>query len=153
MPVSYIQQVDRGFNVLDIQNLRQQQQQPLQEQEQEAEQEEGEGQGQGQQRHLWAVRWLSALASVRLRGCLMPEDKVLATLGMLQRLLSLEPSPNPALESELAPLLAADVAPKTAQEVYVVASRLLLQHCPELTLLSLVDLPVHSQQRLAGLPA
>ncbi|KAL2192371.1 heterokaryon incompatibility protein-domain-containing protein [Corynascus similis CBS 632.67] len=88
----------------------------------------------------WPEHWWAALSSVRRRDCFVKQDKVFATVGMLQQaLLAGTPLPFPVDASA------------TPEEVYIHAARTLLLHCPHLTLLSFIEHP--SYRSLTQLPS
>ncbi|GAB1317001.1 Heterokaryon incompatibility domain-containing protein [Madurella fahalii] len=110
----YTSEMARGFGIMDIYGL------------QEHHREERYKDG------GWATHWWAALSSVRRRDCFVKQDKVFATVGILQQALPPgTPIPFPVDASA------------TPEEVYTNAASALLLYWPELTLLSFVELPLY----------
>jgi hypothetical protein len=85
----------------------------------------------------WAKYWLNTLQVARENGCSLPQDKVLATVGILQQVLP-----------EGAPFTIRAAA--TPEEVFLSATKVLLLH-GDLTVLSYADHPF--SRRLTHLPS
>lgn len=118
----YTEAMPRGFGITDISAM----------------------QGQHGQRTFeqtgWPEHWWAALSSVRRRDCFMKQDKVFATVGILQQALPKgTPFPFPV------------DATATPEEVFTHAATTLLLNCPHLTLLSFIEYPFYRQ--LSNLPS
>ncbi|KAK3302949.1 uncharacterized protein B0T15DRAFT_538631 [Chaetomium strumarium] len=88
----------------------------------------------------WPMYWWEVVTTVRKRDCFLKEDKVFATVGTLQQVLTPgTPLPFP-VDAAATPL-----------QVYVHAAAALLHHCPELPGLSFVD--HQDYYRLPNLPS
>jgi hypothetical protein len=118
----YTDAVTRGFGITDISGMQ------------------GQHQNQVFKQSGWEEHWWAALSAVRRRDCFVQQDKVFATVGILQQAL-------PKGESLPFPV----TATITSEEVYVNAARTLLLNCPHLTLLSFVEHPFF--RKLSGLPS
>ncbi|KAK3291016.1 uncharacterized protein B0H64DRAFT_436387 [Chaetomium fimeti] len=118
----YTDAVTRGFGITDI----------------------GGMQGQHQTRTFeqsgWAEHWWATLSAVRRRECFVQQDRVFATVGILQQAL---PKGNPLPFPVNATI--------TPEEVFINAGKTLLLNCEHLTLLSFVEHPFHRQ--LPNLPS
>lgn len=112
LPDEYTNQMTRGFGITDIYGMQGHHRE-------------------GQYNHVgWAEHWWAALSSVRRRDCFVKQDKVFATVGILQQALPAgTPLPFPVDPTA------------TPEEVYVDAASALLLNCSELTLLSFVEHP------------
>jgi hypothetical protein len=88
----------------------------------------------------WPEHWWGALSSVRRRDCFVKQDKVFATVGILQQALP-EGTPLPFPVDPTA----------TPEEVYTHAATALLLNSPHLTLLSFTDYPFY--RNLTNLPS
>jgi hypothetical protein len=118
----YTDAVTRGFGITDISGIQ------------------GQHQNQVFKQSGWAEHWWAVLSAVRRRDCFVQQDKVFATVGILQQALPRgEPLPFPV------------TATITSEEVYINAARTLLLNCPHLTLLSFVEHPFF--RKLSGLPS
>ncbi|KAK3352458.1 heterokaryon incompatibility protein-domain-containing protein [Lasiosphaeria hispida] len=92
------------------------------------------------QSHGWAHSWWAVICAVRRRQCLLPQDRVYATLGFMEQMM------GPAQP------LPVDVVPgATAEDVFTQAATTLLLSCPQLTALSFVEPP--SRRVIKGLPS
>ncbi|KAH6844699.1 heterokaryon incompatibility protein-domain-containing protein [Chaetomium sp. MPI-CAGE-AT-0009] len=122
LSTEYTDAITRGFGITDISGMQEQHQSRTFD-------ESG-----------WAQHWWGALSAVRRRDCFVQQDKVFATVGILQQAL---PKGNP--------LPFPVNATVTPEEVYINAARTLLLNCPHLTLLSFVDHPFY--RKLTDLPS
>ncbi|KAK4098470.1 hypothetical protein N658DRAFT_476979 [Parathielavia hyrcaniae] len=120
----YTEAKSRGFGITDIGGMQAQHQ----------------IRHQAQEKTEWPEHWWAALSSVRRRGCFLPQDKVFATVGILQQALP-EGTPLPFPVDPTA----------TPEEVFTHAATTLLINSPHLTLLSFVDYPFY--RNLASLPS
>ncbi|KAK4136076.1 hypothetical protein BT67DRAFT_375542 [Trichocladium antarcticum] len=84
----------------------------------------------------WPERWWAALSAVRRRECFVQQDKVLATVGILQQ--ALPPS---------TPLPFPVEATATCEEVYTHAATTLLLNCPSLPFLSFLEHPFYRTRK------
>jgi hypothetical protein len=122
LPKEYTDSIVKGFGVTDIGGLYSNHQKRYPD-------------GEGWQRHWWAT-----LSAVRRRGCFLEQDKVFATIGVLQQALPTgTPIPVP-VDASARP-----------EEVFLNAATTLLLHDPKLTLLSFVDHPHF--RKLTSLPS
>ncbi|KAK4182526.1 heterokaryon incompatibility protein-domain-containing protein [Podospora australis] len=88
----------------------------------------------------WPRHWYSAVSAVRRRGCFKPQDKVFATVGILQQALpSHIPFPFP-IDASL-----------SAEVVFTHAAAVLLRHWPELSLFGFIERP--SRRLFTDLPS
>jgi hypothetical protein len=118
----YTEAISRGFGITDVSGLQRRHQ------------------GRGFEESGWPEHWWAALSSVRRRDCFVKQDKVFATVGILQQALPVgTPLPFPVN------------ATTTPEEVYVHAATTLLLNCPHLALLSFVEHPFY--RKLANLPS
>ncbi|KAL2126939.1 hypothetical protein VTI74DRAFT_11590 [Chaetomium olivicolor] len=88
----------------------------------------------------WPERWWAAVSSIRRRDCSVMQDKVFATVGILQQAFP-----------DGAPLPFPVDATSTPEEVFIRAAATLLLNCPQLTLLSFIE--HHFYRQLTGLPS
>jgi hypothetical protein len=88
----------------------------------------------------WQAHWLVVLSAVRARGCLYPQDKVFATLGILQQILYEERQVGLPVD-----------ATATPGDVYLSTAKLLLRNNKRLTVLSFADHP--SYRNVSDLPS
>ncbi|KAG7284372.1 hypothetical protein NEMBOFW57_010745 [Staphylotrichum longicolle] len=112
----------RGFSVTDISAMQRQHQ------------------GEKYKEIGWVEHWWAALSGVRRRDCFVKQDKVFATVGILQQALP-EGTPLPFPVDPAA----------TPEEVYTHAATTLILNCPQLTLLSFVEHPFYRE--LKALPS
>ncbi|KAH6649456.1 heterokaryon incompatibility protein-domain-containing protein [Chaetomium tenue] len=122
LSTEYTDAVTRGFGITDISGMQ------------------GQHQSRAFEESGWAEHWWGALSSVRRRDCFVQQDKVFATVGILQQALPKgTPLPFPVN------------ATITPEEVYINAATTLLLNCPHLTLLSFVEHPYY--RKLSNLPS
>jgi hypothetical protein len=118
----YTEAMTRGFGITDIAGMQRQHW------------------GRSFEQSGWPEHWWAVLSSVRRRDCFLMQDKVFATVGILQQALPKgTPLPFPV------------DATATPEEVYIHAATALLLNCPHLTLLSFIDHPFY--RKLSTLPS
>ncbi|KAK4040403.1 hypothetical protein C8A01DRAFT_15705 [Parachaetomium inaequale] len=118
----YTEAISRGFGITDVSGMQRRHQ------------------GRGFEKSGWPEHWWAALSSVRRRDCFVKQDKVFATVGILQQALpKATPLPFPV------------DATATPEEVYTHAATTLLLNCPHLALLSFLEHPFY--RKLANLPS
>ncbi len=88
----------------------------------------------------WPEHWWAALSAVRRRECFVQQDRVFATVGILQLALP-EGTPLPFPIDPNA----------TTEEVFIHAATALVLNCPQLTLLSFIEHPFY--RTLKSLPS
>ena len=88
----------------------------------------------------WPEHWWAVLSSVRRRECFVQQDRVFATVGILQLALP-EGTPLPFPIDPNA----------TTEEVFIHAATALVLNCPQLTLLSFIEHPFY--RTLKSLPS
>jgi hypothetical protein len=122
LPTEYTKAITRGFGITDIYGMQLQ------------------SKGLDSCGIGWPQRWWSAISAVRRRDCLLPQDKIFATVGILQQALP--------KSIDLPFIVNPDATP---EEVYTRTAKVLLSNCPSLTVLSFVEMPF--RRNLQELPS